>query len=114
MIVVAHAPLASALLAVVAHVHGSLPAGIVAVDVPADEPRQTTTDTIASLIKQTGSNTLVLTDLPGATPHNSAASACTIGAHATPIVCPVNAAMLLRAVNYRHLCAADLAVKLAQ
>jgi mannose PTS system EIIA component len=100
LIVVAHAPLASALLAVVQHVHGTVPAHVFAIDVQADDAPEHTQRLIAGLIQ--GGQALVLTDLPGATPHNCAAHACS-GSSQTLTISPVSAPLLLRAVNYSHL-----------
>ncbi len=100
LIVVAHAPLASALLAVVQHVHGSLPAHVFAIDVQADDLPEQIQRLIAALVD--GTHALIMTDLIGATPHNCAAQACALQTHSLTIS-PVSAAMLLRAANYSHL-----------
>jgi PTS system ascorbate-specific IIA component len=111
LIVVAHAPLASALLAVLAHVHGSVPDHVLAVDVAADEAPSITQATIARLIK--GGGALILTDLPGATPHNCANVACDSFKQAR-VISPVSAPLLLRAVNYSHLPVQALFDRLSQ
>jgi PTS system ascorbate-specific IIA component len=109
LIVVAHAPLASALLAVVQHVHGSVPPYVLAVDVAASDLPEATQRTIANFVQ--GSQALVLTDLPGATPHNCANHVCSQMQHAV-MLSPVSAPLLLRAVNYSHLSARALHDKL--
>jgi mannose PTS system EIIA component len=98
LIVVGHSPLASALLAV--HVHGTVPAHVMAIDVAANETPESTQLRIAQAIKQ--SPALVLCDLVGATPHNCATKACG-DQHQALILSPVSAPLLLRAVNYSHL-----------
>jgi mannose PTS system EIIA component len=109
LIVVAHEPLASALLAVLKHVHGSVPAHVFALDVAANELPSTTQHSIAALVS--GEQALVLTDLPGATPHNCANAACEQMHHAV-MLSPVSAPLLLRALNYSHLPAQALRDKL--
>jgi PTS system ascorbate-specific IIA component len=111
LIVVAHAPLASALLAVLAHVQGSVPAHVLAVDVAADEAPSITQAAITRLIQ--GGEALILTDLPGATPHNCASAVCE-SALPVLVISPVSAPLLLRAVNYSHLPAQALFDKLSQ
>ena len=115
LIVVAHAPLASAFLAVVAHVHGALPSEIVAVDVPANEPKSATQSRIATLIAAAPHGALVLSDMPGATPHNCAAQVCNSVSlpRLAETISPLSAPLLLRAVNYRHLSPTALVAKLS-
>ncbi len=110
LIVVAHAPLASALLAVVQHVHGSVPAHVLAVDVAANDAPEHTQALIGAFVQ--GQQALILTDLPGATPHNCANQVCTQGLNAL-VISPVSAPLLLRAVNYSHLPAQALFDKLS-
>ena len=52
---------------------------------------------------------LILTDLPGATPHNLALRA--VAGRGVPVVSGVNLAMLLRCVNHARLPAEELAEK---
>jgi mannose PTS system EIIA component len=111
IVVVAHEPLASALLAVVQHVHGHLPAHVLAVDVTAHETPEHTQQTIATFVQ--GDQALVLTDLPGATPHNCASVACESLKNVL-MLSPVSAPLLLRAVNYSDLPAQALYDKLSQ
>ena len=109
LIVVAHAPLASAFLAMIAHVHGKLPAQIHALDVGADDALEHTMAAITTMICAAPAGAVVFTDLPGATPHNCATRACQ---SEVEVLSPVSAPLLLRAVNYQHLSAAELAEKL--
>ncbi|CCD29724.1 PTS system, fructose-specific IIA component [Candidatus Glomeribacter gigasporarum BEG34] len=99
--IIAHAPLASALAACLAHIYGALPARIGALDItPAHEMGQWLEIARAELLHLTDtSGALVLTDLFGATPSNIAAQLA-----AMPRVCAlagVNLPMLARVVNYR-------------
>jgi mannose PTS system EIIA component len=111
VLVVAHAPLASAMLDVLRHVHGAVPPGIYAVDVLADEETAAVAQRIAALVGAVPS--LVLTDLPGATPHNCATQACKNLANSL-FISPLTAPLLLRAVNYRSLPLQTLHDKLTQ
>lgn len=111
VVVVAHAPLASAMLDVLKHVHGHVPVGVFAVDVQADEDTAAVAQKITALIGAVSS--LVLTDLPGATPHNCATQACKDLAHSL-FISPLTAPLLLRAVNYRSLPLQALHDKLTQ
>ena len=53
-------------------------------------------------------NTLILTDLPGATPHNLALKAA--AARALPVVSGLNLPMLLKAINHADKPASELAI----
>ncbi len=111
ILVVAHAPLASAMLDVLSHVHGTVPQGVYAVDVLADEDTAAVALRIANLVGKVPS--LVLTDLPGATPHNCATQACKDLANSV-FISPLTAPLLLRAINYRSLSLHALHDKLTQ
>lgn len=52
---------------------------------------------------------LILTDLPGATPHNLAMEAVSRVLPGAPVLTGLNLPMLLRAINHRHQPAAALA-----
>lgn len=52
---------------------------------------------------------LVITDLPGATPHNIAVAAVARTFPGAPVLTGLNLPMLLRALNHRHRPAAELA-----
>jgi mannose PTS system EIIA component len=109
LIVVAHVPLASALLAVVAHVHGEVPAHVFAVDVQPLETQEQVAQQVSALIHD--EQALVFTDLMGATPHNGAVLALETQV-GTPVIHSVSAPLLLRALNYSHLPAQALHEKL--
>jgi len=101
ILIIAHAPLASALRACVLHVYPESANGVLALDVPPNEPTDTTRLAALALLAQLGApNTLVLTDVFGATPCNVAQKVVD-GVHAK-LVAGVNLPMLLRTVNYRH------------
>jgi mannose PTS system EIIA component len=101
ILIIAHAPLASALRAGVLHVFPDVAEGIVALDVPPSEPTETTILNARAMLAQLRtSNTLVLTDVFGATPCNVAQKVID-GVHSR-LVAGVNLPMLLRTVNYCH------------
>jgi PTS system ascorbate-specific IIA component len=101
LLLIAHAPLASALRAAVLHVFPDVAQGILALDVPPNEPPDVTMAAAVALLAQLGTpNTLVLTDVFGATPCN-VAQRVVDGVHSR-LIAGVNLPMLLRTVNYRH------------
>ncbi|MCX7239484.1 MAG: PTS fructose transporter subunit IIA [Burkholderiales bacterium] len=101
ILIIAHAPLASALRACVLHVYPEADAGVLAHDVPANEATGHTLAHAQALLVQLGTpNALVLTDVFGATPCN-VAQKLVDGVH-SKLVAGVNLPMLLRTVNYRH------------
>lgn len=111
--VVAHVPLASALVDCARHVLGHDPY-VTAVDVLPNESAidsaKTLSDQIISL--DCGEGVLLLTDLPGATPSNIATQASHFAQQEGVPCCVlagVNASMLLRAINYRQGCLEDVA-----
>ena len=101
ILIIAHAPLASALRDCVLHVYPEAASGVLALDVLADDPTDTTQQAAIALLAQLGlSNTLVLTDVFGATPCNVAQKVVD-GVH-SKLVAGVNLPMLLLTVNYRQ------------
>ena len=101
ILIIAHAPLASALRQAVLHVFPEVVDGVLALDVPACEATDITRARVLRMLEQLGtSQTLVLTDVLGATPCNIAQKVVD-GVHAR-LVAGVNLPMLLRTVNYRH------------
>jgi len=101
ILIIAHAPLASALRECVLHVYPETASGVLALDVLPNEPPETTRLAALALLDQLAApNTLVLTDVFGATPCNVAQKVVD-GVHAK-LVAGVNLPMLLRTVNYRH------------
>lgn len=101
ILVIAHAPLATALRECALHVFPDAAAAIGALDVPASQAPEDTLAQARRLAAQMGmSDTLVLSDIVGATPCN-VASKLIDGVH-TRLLSGVNLPMLLRALSYRH------------
>lgn len=106
IVVIAHAPLASAMVECAKHVLGHDPY-VNAIDI---QPGQCAADCATGVSDQLialdrGEGVLVLTDLPGASPSNIAVKAChTVQEAGIPccVLGGVNASMLLRAINYRQ------------
>ncbi|MCW5660725.1 MAG: PTS fructose transporter subunit IIA [Burkholderiaceae bacterium] len=100
LLLIAHAPLATSLKAVVAHVFPN-ETGIEAIDVtPEATPDQVEGAARAAIAATGESDVLVLTDVFGATPCNVAMRLAD-GAQVR-VVAGVNVPMLLRAVTYRN------------
>ena len=101
ILIIAHTPLASALRECVLHVYPESAAGVLALDVLPNESTETTRLAVLRLLAELDApNTLVLTDMFGATPCNVAQKVVD-GVH-SKLVAGVNLPMLLRTVNYRH------------
>jgi PTS system ascorbate-specific IIA component len=101
ILIIAHAPLASALRASVLHVFPDAASGMSALDVQPNEATEITAATARLMLSQLDApNSLVLTDVFGATPCNVAQKVVD-GVH-SKLVAGVNLPMLLRTVNYRH------------
>ena len=100
ILIIAHAPLASAMRACALHVYPEAANEVVALDVPPNEFTDTTQAAARALLAQLGTTqTLVLTDVFGATPCNVAQKV--VDGVASKLIAGVNLPMLLRAVNYR-------------
>ncbi len=101
ILIISHAPLASALKACVLHVYPEVAESVLAMDVPPDAPLESLVATARQLIASIHSeNVLVLTDVFGATPCNVALKI--VDGYRSRLVAGVNVPMLLRTVNYRH------------
>ena len=101
ILIIAHAPLASALRQCVAHVFTDHPEGIAALDVQPNTPPEETLAQARIMLSQLGtSHALVLADVFGATPCN-VAQKLVDGVH-SKLIAGVNLPMLLRTVSYRH------------
>jgi mannose PTS system EIIA component len=101
ILIIAHAPLASALKACALHVFPDCGAQVTALDVPPNmPPAENVAQARIMLQTQSEKNTLILTDVFGATPSNIAKE-LTDGIR-TRLLTGVNLPMLLRAVTYRH------------
>lgn len=99
VLIVAHAPLASSLQAVAAHVYPESSPRLAAVDVPPDARADDVQALVsAALAARTEPEVLILTDVFGATPCNAAMAAAD-GARAR-VVAGVNVPMLWRALCY--------------
>ncbi len=101
ILIIAHAPLASALRQCVIHVFADAEPALAAFDVQPNVPPEETLAAASLALDLLGTtNTLVLTDMFGATPCNVAHKLID-GVHAK-LVAGVNLPMLLRCVTYRH------------
>lgn len=104
ILVIAHSPLASALVTAARHVYSRDPIAasrhLTGLDVAADAPLPETIATAGELLEHAdcGQGVLVLTDIVGATPANVAASLSRPGRVA--VASGVNLPMLLRALCY--------------
>ena len=100
ILLIAHAPLAQALLDCVHHVFPDASHAVSAVDVDAALTREASLGCIENALGQLGTEpALVLTDIFGATPCNLAREAMAGTPHV--LLAGVNLPMLLRAVTYR-------------
>ncbi|MEY4267056.1 MAG: hypothetical protein RIS90_1591 [Pseudomonadota bacterium] len=101
ILIIAHAPLATALRQCVLHVFPDVAHELVACDVQPNVPPEETLAGARLALDLLGvEQTLVLTDLFGATPCNIAEKL--IDGPGTKLIAGVNLPMLLRAVTYRH------------
>lgn len=101
ILIIAHAPLASALRQCVAHVFTDDPQGIAALDVQPNTPPEETLAQARIMLGRLGTRqVLVLADVFGATPCN-VAQQLVDGVNAK-LITGVNLPMLLRTVSYRH------------
>ena len=101
ILIIAHAPLASALRQCVLHVFPDSSAGLAALDVQPNTPPEETLAQARIMLAHLGSaNALVLVDVFGATPCN-VAQKLVDGVH-SKLITGINLPMLLRTVSYRH------------
>jgi len=101
ILIIAHAPLATALRQCVLHVFPDNPAGVVALDVQPNMPPEETLEQARIVFRQLGtSHVLVLADVFGATPSNVAQKL--VDGVRSKLITGVNLPMLLRTVSYRH------------
>ncbi|EGJ11883.1 MULTISPECIES: PTS sugar transporter subunit IIA [Rubrivivax] len=102
LLVIAHAPLASSLRAVAAHVYPDCGRGLAALDVePGMQPEQVVERARALLAELGAQEALILVDVFGATPCNAALELAD-GVSAR-VVAGVNVPMLWRTLCYAHL-----------
>jgi mannose PTS system EIIA component len=99
LFIIAHAPLASALRAVAEHVYPDCAGSLSVLDVPADMPiEQVEAQAAALLMRMGAAETLILTDVFGATPCN-VAQRLADGVR-VKVVTGVNVPMLWRSLCY--------------
>jgi len=112
ILIIAHAPLASALKECVAHIYGGLPARIGVIDVlPDSDPAQVAALAHREIERLREDNgMLVLTDMYGATPANIASRLTALPG--VRVLAGVNLPMLVRGVCYRG-CELDTLVEKA-
>ena len=110
ILIIAHAPLASALRQCVLHVFPEVAKNLAACDVQPNVPPEETLASARMAMALLGTEqTLVLTDLFGATPCNMAEKL--VNGLNAKLIAGVNLPMLLRAVTYRHEPMDDLAAR---
>ena len=101
ILLIAHAPLATALRECALHVFPDCAQAVIAIDVLADASPEDTLLSAQQLIGEPmDQNTLVLTDIFGATPANVAKRL--VDGVQSRLIAGVNLPMLLRTVCYRH------------
>lgn len=101
ILIIAHAPLASALRACALHVFPDCADAVVAVDVaPNDAPEVSLAQALEALKTLQAQHVLVLTDVFGATPCNVAQRLKS--GQTLRVLAGANVPMLLRSVSYRH------------
>lgn len=108
ILIIAHTPIASAMLSFAEHVYGSIPEHMQAVDIPAHEDAKISFERVLAAAKavETHGELLVLTDVMGATPANVASRLMTqqssVGMKLkVHILAGLNLPMLMRAVSYK-------------
>ena len=115
ILLLTHAPLGAAFLAMLTHVYKSKPIAVEVMDVLADQDTEQVQalarDTIRAL--DSGAGVLVFTDICGATPANCAVRLIEAG-EPVALVYGVNLPALLRAMCYRNLSLSELTVKVVE
>jgi PTS system ascorbate-specific IIA component len=108
ILIIAHTPIASAMLSFAEHVYGSIPDHIQAVDIPAHEDAKISFERVLAAAKavEAHGELLVLTDVMGATPANVASRLMSQQSSAgiklkVQILAGLNLPMLMRAVSYK-------------
>jgi len=115
IVVIAHQPLASALVAAAKHVYSRAPCAasreLLGFDVAPDADASASLAQAKALLQQVnkGQGVLVLTDIPGATPGNIASRLARAGQVA--VITGVNMPMLLRSLCYCELSLEELVGK---
>jgi PTS system ascorbate-specific IIA component len=105
ILIVAHTPIASAMLDFLDHIYGSIPDKIQALDIPAHEDTKVTTQRLKAGVELVSDSkqVLIITDIVGATPANVAGKyAVNDTDNQVMVITGLNLSMLLRAVSHRH------------
>jgi PTS system ascorbate-specific IIA component len=101
ILVIAHAPLASAMGQCIAHVFNDPPRCFAVLDVQPNVPPEETLEHARTILNQLGCPTcLVMTDIFGATPCNVAQKL--VDGVSSKLITGMNLSMLLRALSYRE------------
>ncbi len=101
ILVIAHAPLASAMGQCIAHVFNDPPRCFAVLDVQPNVPPEETLEQARTILNQLGCPTcLVMTDIFGATPCNVAQKL--VDGVSSKLITGMNLPMLLRALSYRE------------
>lgn len=121
IVIVAHTPVASAMLGFAEHTFGVLPEGVRAVDILPYEDTKVSFDRVlrAAYGVDTGNGVLILTDVMGATPANVASKLEALGPLSglnSPIIvlAGLNLPMLMRCISHRDEGLEELAQKALQ
>lgn len=105
ILIVAHTPIASAMLDFLDHIYGSIPDKIQALDIPAHEDTKISTQRLKVAVEMVSDSkqVLIITDILGATPANVAGKfALNDTENQVMVITGLNLSMLLRAVSHRH------------
>lgn len=120
IVIVAHTPVASAMLGFAEHAFGDLPERVRAVDVPPYEDIKVSFDRVFEAAKKvnSGNGILVLTDVMGATPANVASKLDAPGPSVelgnVIVLTGLNLPMLMRCITHRGESLEELAAKVLQ
>lgn len=120
IVIVAHTPVASAMLGFAEHAFGVVPDRVQAVDIPPYEDIKVSFDRVLEAARKvnSGNGILVLTDVMGATPAN-VASKLDAPAHSAElgnviVLTGLNLPMLMRCITHRGEALEELAAKALQ
>ena len=109
ILIIAHTPIASAMLSFAEHTFGVLPERVRAVDIPPHEDIKASFDRVmkAAYGVNTGNGVLILTDVMGATPANVASKLEALGPLSglnAPVIvlAGLNLPMLMRCISHRE------------